>query len=242
MFGSALNISTIYFLAILLLILVLFVVVVFLIYFIFLEFSPDKKIHDAQSVKENAYRKAFSIIEEARGRSLKILQDSNAKAQKTLKDASFFNESSQILLNQQLKDMSDKQVSSLDVVSKQLLETYKKSVETEESKNIETLANVSKDLKDELLHEVDEFKEILHRETIESQQMVDQKVAAEFKKVEDEINAYKSRQLKKIDDTVYKILAVVSKDIFGRVLSLEDHQDLVLKSLEKAKDQSIFQE
>ncbi len=236
----ALTPSTIYFLSIIILLFILFVVIVFLIFFMFLEVSSTETEKSARKVKENAYNKAFSLIEDARNTSLKVMQDAQAKAQQILADSTSFSVASKNVLSKDLQDVASKQLSTFDTVSSQLLSEYKSALETQEKKNISTLEGMSTELKGELLHEVDEFKDILHRETIESQQMVDQKISSEFKKLEEEINAYKARQLHNIDDKVYKILAQISKDVFGKVLTIEDHQDIILKALEKAKEQGIF--
>ncbi len=215
---------------------VVFVILILTVSFILYEFTSTKKIKDAKKIKDGAYQKAFSIIDDARKRSLDIISESNLKAQKLLEDTQAFSQATKILMEKELKDVSDRQLKSLDSTSKGLLEMYKNVIAKEEDKNVETLESFSKDLKSELVTEVEGFKDILHRETIETQQMVEQKVNAEFKKAIDEISSFKAKRLKKVDDNVFRILVLVSKDVFGKILSMDEHQRLVLEALQKAKE------
>lgn len=216
--------------------LVVFVILILTVAFILYEFTTTKHLKVSKSIKDNAYQKAFSIIEDARAKSVDLIYQSNQKAQKLLEDTQAFNQATKVLLEKELKNVADRQLNSLDSTSKGLLEMYKKVIAEEEGKNIETLEGFTKELRSELVSEVDEFKDLLHRETIESQQMVEQKVNAEFKKAIDEISAFKAKRLKKVDDNIFRILVLVSKDVFGKMLSMEEHQQLVLEALKKAKE------
>ncbi len=91
-----------------------------------------------------------------------------------------------------------------------------------------------------MLDEVKEFADTLHKETIESQQIVEQKVQEEYKKVEGEIKQYKDEQMAKIEESIYDILHDVSHKVMGKALSLKDHEALVLEALEEAKRSNVI--
>jgi len=236
MFTAQINSDTYYLIGLGILCVVIVVILILTVSFILYEFTSVKKIKDAKKIKDNAYQKAFTIIDDARKKSLDIISESNLKAHKLLEDTQALSQATKVLMEKELKDVSDRQLKSLDSTSKGLLEMYKKVIAEEEGKNVQTLESFSNNLKSELVNEVEEFKDILHRETIETQQMVEQKVNVEFKKAIDEIAAFKNKRLRKVDDNVFRILVLVSKDVFGKILSMEEHQSLVMEALQKAKD------
>lgn len=55
-----------------------------------------------------------------------------------------------------------------------------------------------------------------------------------------EIEQYKNLQMMRVDEEVPKIIEAVSKEVFGKAISLEAHQDLVLEALKRAKMDGIF--
>lgn len=55
-----------------------------------------------------------------------------------------------------------------------------------------------------------------------------------------EISAYKEFAMRRVDEEVPKILERVSKEVLNKSISASEHQDLVMKALEAAKAEGIF--
>ena len=55
-----------------------------------------------------------------------------------------------------------------------------------------------------------------------------------------EIEEHQEKVLKRINESMYAILLRVSREVLGHALGLEDHQDLILKSLANAKKEGFF--
>ncbi len=56
-----------------------------------------------------------------------------------------------------------------------------------------------------------------------------------------ELEAYKAMRLKETEQTVQRIVQKASQEILNKSLSLDDHQNLVIQSLEKAKKEGVFE-
>lgn len=96
-------------------------------------------------------------------------------------------------------------------------ESYEKALQKElgklNEKNIDILNNISKDIVS----------------------MLKQKAEEDYSKVKKELEEYKGERLKKIDENIYNLLLDVSKETIGKALTFEDHQELILEALDKAK-------
>lgn len=55
-----------------------------------------------------------------------------------------------------------------------------------------------------------------------------------------QVEEYKNSKLKLVDEQVKKIVEKTSRDILGKTLSLEDHEQLIKNALEQAKKEGVF--
>lgn len=55
-----------------------------------------------------------------------------------------------------------------------------------------------------------------------------------------QVEEYKNSRLKLIDDEIKKVVEKTSRDILGKTLSLEDHEQLIKNALEQAKKEGVF--
>lgn len=70
-----------------------------------------------------------------------------------------------------------------------------------------------------------------------------QMVAARFvDSAHDEIEQYKRVQMLRVDEQIPKIIESVSKEVLNKAINLNEHQDLVMAALERAKADGIFSE
>jgi len=65
-------------------------------------------------------------------------------------------------------------------------------------------------------------------------------VANNFSKVEKELEEYKKTQMAKIDHEISEIVSAAAKEVIGRAISAAEQEDLVNKSLERAKRDKFF--
>ena len=235
------DVSSVYFTALVLIVFLLFFSMLLFVVFLYFHGFVGRSKKEEAFVKEENYNKALKLLEDARLRSLELLDTSSKEAAATLSKAQMLDADAKQQLESQLAALATKQFNTLDELSKALFSEYKRQVEEEKRKNIETLSNVSHDIENELVNEVKDFKNLLQKETIEKEKEVETRINADYSTIEKEMNEYRQRKLAKIDENIYEILADLSKQILGKALNLEDHQNLVLKILEDIKSQGVVQ-
>lgn len=203
-------------------------------------FMQQERNKDVEKIKNVAYKKAEDIVDGAKEASIRIIEESNAKAQETINSAKEISDASRNDIKRHLDEVSLKHIQLLESTSNELNNFYKQAIESQKGKSISTLQNLSHEIEGELAAEVDEFKEILHKETVDSQRMVEQKLQNEYKKISKEIDMYRDEKMRLVDTKIFQILAEVSKEVLGKSISLEEKQDLVFKALEDAKRKEGF--
>ncbi|KKU30639.1 MAG: Ribonuclease Y [candidate division WWE3 bacterium GW2011_GWA1_46_21] len=198
-------------------------------------FLKRERREEETEVKTTAYEKADEIMEEARKEALLIIETSNKKAQKVLLEAEEVSEESKESLENKMNEVSAKQWQELAQSTSEMVGAFKDLIERQKRENVDSLTDASEELRQQVLAEVEEFKTKLETETLKSQKIVEDKINAKYSQIETSLGVYKREKLKEIDEKVYDVLAEATKDILGKSLSVEEHRDLVVAALERAK-------
>ena len=85
-----------------------------------------------------------------------------------------------------------------------------------------------------------EFQTISHQLQTDLAAQLKQFHASLLPNMEKELDEYKKQRLKDAEQLISKIVQRASEDILNKSLSFEDHQKLLIESLEKAKKEGIF--
>jgi len=182
-------------------------------------------LHEEKSTtQKEMLKKSDLILEEAREKALKIVSDAN-----------LFEDSTKKLFEQELKRTAESQAKTLEKLSYDFLSVYQKELTDLKENNIKMMINISKDIENSVIAELKDFREILKKETFASQKIVEGKIEDAYKIAQKEIEDYRAERLKKVEDQIYEIIQNVSKVVLGKTLSLEEHEQLVMDALEKAR-------
>jgi F0F1-type ATP synthase membrane subunit b/b' len=77
--------------------------------------------------------------------------------------------------------------------------------------------------------------------TAAQEDAISKQVSSLIVEAKEEIDRYKKSRLENIDEAVADLIERVSKDILNRTIRIEEHEDLVWKALESAKNEGIFE-
>lgn len=88
--------------------------------------------------------------------------------------------------------------------------------------------------------EIDEFKSDLEKETFAVEADVKEKISQDYLNLERELEAYKAKKMQEIEGLALKIAKDAVYKFLGKSISLEQHRDLIVKSLEEAKAANVF--
>ncbi len=102
------------------------------------------------------------------------------------------------------------------------------------------MRDVSEDMKEEVVAEFEEFTDSLEKSTFDSEKLVEEQTRKEYEELRHKMKEYERNKLEKIDSNMLRIIARVSKQVIGDALSMEKHADLVMKSLQEAQEESLF--
>lgn len=211
----------------------IFILVIGLTVFAFLYARLLNKLHLAKKeedhLKEQLNQKATVLLETARDKAFQIINQAGLSALEIVGKTKVYDNKAKQALDLKLKDISDEFL----IIYKEMLEELKRD-------NINIFKIMSKDIEKDTLDEVKDFKEILCRETLASQKIVEEKIEKEYAQAEEELKAYKEAKLRKIDDSIYEILKTISKIVLGKAIPLEEHEQLIIEALNRAKKEGVF--
>lgn len=199
----------------------------------------QKLMSEQAKTEANLHKKAGELLENAQGKASAILEKAQTKALELINSAQFYNEETKHVFEDQLKAARQNQSLEFDETSKEFLESYKKAIEELKSGDIKDLHNISKSIEQDAEKQVGDFAKIIEEETVSAQKIVERKIEEEYRKVREEVDHYKATQLAKIDEQIYEIIKKVTAQALGKGLSLEEHEQLVVDALEKAKSELI---
>lgn len=129
--------------------------------------------------------------------------------------------------------IEEAQIKSHDIISKataldtHITNVFEANLAESSTKQIQSLEKITQE-------QINDFQKLIQQQTISSQKIIEDKMQTAYKQVEEEIEGYKKEKYASINDHIYTVLNFVSKQILGKTLSLEQHQELVLEELTKA--------
>lgn len=173
---------------------------------------------------------AAKIIDNAKNKALDIVAKANMSSNVASEN-----------FNEQAAKTASRQIKQLEKTTEEFTKLYEKVLHDLKFKNIEILQNVSEDIQTSALKEINSFRDSVERLTVSSEALVKKKIDSDYETAKKEIESYKENELKKIDNGIYALLEKISMLALGKALNLSDQEDLIIKSLEKAKKEGVFE-
>lgn len=214
-------------------------VAVFLILFLFYNLislflrilRKERANREVMKVHENAYEDALKILDEARVKSTRLFGDAQIKSQKMLGEAENITDEKKKELNRKLEALSFRQEEVFKQLGEGLVKSYKEALEKEKNESIRSLAETREMIKDEVLSDIDDFKDTIRKGTVEAQKQVEEKLKKSYEDVEREIAKYKEEKITALNGKIFQILANVSEKVLGKSVDQTGHEKFVLDTL-----------
>ncbi len=207
----------------------IFILGIALVCVVFLRLRSDGAFQESEKLLSEARKKAVKMINDANGRAIDIINKANLSA-----------DIASNTFNQQISHIASMQIKEFEKDSSNFIKLHHQMLLDLKSKNIELFHSLSKDIETNTVGEINNFKVSMENLTSESQNLVRKKINADYEAAKKEIENYKNEEFRKIEDQIYALLEKVSNLALGKTISLSDHEDLILKSLEKAKKEGTF--
>jgi len=199
-----------------------------------------KTLHANLNLKDEAYKKNADLLDIARAKAIKIIDDANNQALDIINKVTLSTDIASENFKENLARISSIQIKEFEKATSDFANIYSQVLKDLKTNNIEVFQNVSKDIEENTMAEVKNFKESMQKLTLFSQKEVREKINTDYLASKKELEDYKKEELQKIDSGIYELLEKITKEVLGKALSLADHEDLIEKSLEKAKKGGVF--
>jgi len=113
----------------------------------------------------------------------------------------------------------------------EIANSYRKALEKENNENIQTLAKTAEVIKNEVMSDIDKFKDSMRDRTYETQKKIEEKLQKSYEQVEEEIKQYKKDKINNIQENIFNIISEITEKVVGKSISLEDHENLIIDML-----------
>lgn len=193
--------------------------------------KKEKVSKEVVKVHENAYEEALRILDEARVKAARLFGDAQIRSQKMLSEAEDISDEKRKELNRKLETLSFRQEEMFKQLGEGLVKSYKEALEKEKNESIRSLAETREMIKDEVLSDIDVFKDTMRQGTVEAQKQVDEKLQKSYEEVEREIEEYKKEKIAALNRKIFQILADVSEKVLGKSVDQVGHEKFVLDTL-----------
>lgn len=168
----------------------------------------------------NRWRKgeeAEKLMSAARRRAMDILEGAKTTALQIMEKAQVEATTTGGVMGEEVKRVTDEELKEYKLV----------------------LQNISKGIESGAMRELEDFKKVLETETVEVQKSVAEKVEQKYKEVSAEIEKYKADQIQSLNNHAGQIIKDVVFKVIGKLISPEEHAQLITAALEEAKKQHV---
>jgi len=195
--------------------------------------ETDKRTREAE-------RLADEIVNHAHREALRIAKKSNEEADSILKTSHAFRTEAEKKFEKTLEEFSVREAERLSRAAQDLLAAYRTALENSKKTYLGNIDIISGMLTKEAYGGVSDLLAFLKGEIARYMKITDSEIVEARRTIARDLAAYREDKLKKINESIYKILLLVSQEVFGHALKIEEQEELVLQALEEAKKENFF--
>ncbi|HSW47660.1 MAG TPA: hypothetical protein VLG67_01125 [Candidatus Saccharimonadales bacterium] len=212
-------------------------ILVFVAYYFFRFNKIEKKLEEKENKSDIEYHK---VVDDAFAKERKIIEDATGEAQHIIQDTKYITSSSKEDVDEALAKMiQDIHKDTLET-ARQFMENYKSSLSQISMRSQADFQEVAKGLAEGLRGEVEAFANSTRQLELDLQKQVKDFHDNLLPNIEKELDEYKKVRMKQTEQTITSIVQKASQEILNRSISLDDHEALIIESLEKAKREGAF--
>lgn len=196
------------------------IVALFVIYYLIQLRKKEKELEKKEAETDKNYHK---IVDDALSQERKIITDATEEAQEIITNAQYVNKTSQATVDHALSKMVQDIQTDAVKAAQDFKTSYQTSLQQVATTSISEFQQVTRELQSDLHKQIQEFHSTL------------------LPGLQKELDAYKQSRMKQAETTITRVVQEVSQDILNKSISFEDHQKLMIESLDKAKKEGLFE-
>jgi tetrahydromethanopterin S-methyltransferase subunit F len=179
--------------------------------------------------EERKKESGLPVVEQAQVKAQKMVEDARVKAQQIINNAQIFSGNQANVLEKEVQNANRTNSAK-----------FEESLRLVQNETIKMLSSVPKDVSAALSTQLVNIRATIQTEIEKASSAAKAQVDNAYKKAEEEVQNYKVQRLKQIDDSIITILEDVSRKVLAKQISHDEHEKLVMKALEEAKEQHVF--
>jgi hypothetical protein len=191
----------------------------FIWYYLWDMHGKEKQVDEIRRKTDDNYH---HVVDEALAKERKILDDATNEATQIITKTQFLTDESKMSLDQTLAKMEEEIEKEAGGTSHEFTKTYSSSLQKLAAESLKEFQTITKTMETDLQKQTKEYRESL------------------LPGLQKEMDEYKKLRLAQADRTITHVIQEVSQEILNKSLSLEDHEQLLIQALEKAKKEGAF--
>jgi uncharacterized protein (UPF0333 family) len=201
---------------------------------IFWTYRQNKKVEkilhtQEKEIIEKAHKKAEEIILQAGDKAHQIVSQSEILKQELINS-----------IETNFKEVASKDLGLLENKSVEINEFYKNLLDSISTQHLKKTGETLKSIDEIVQKELADFREVLKKETVQSEDIVLKRANEEYVKIKKDIDAYREEKIKEINLAVNQMILKVSEEVLGKALNMNEHQKLITDSLEQALKEGLL--
>ena len=195
--------------------------------FYFWSLSKDRKsLREREqeiSVKQKQIEDQYNqIVDIANQQKRKILEETASKSSAIIANTQFITDSSKKLIEDALQKVIINIQQKAQTTSETYIESYKGYLDQTTQTTLRQFQNVAKNFEVEMQKQTTELKKYL---------------LASF---EEEVKKHQQERFNEANEKINEVVKNVSQKVLNKSISYEDHKNLIIEALEKARKEGIF--
>lgn len=191
----------------------------FIWYYLWEMHGKEKGIDEQRRKTDENYH---HVVDEALAKERKILEDAASEATQIISKTEFLTDESKNALGQALEKMEDQIEKDAGTTSHEFNKTYSTSLQKLAAESLKEFQTITKNMEVDLQNQTKNYRDSM------------------LPILQKELEEYKTMRMQQAERTVTHVIQEVAQEILNKSLSLEDHQQLLIEALEKAKKEGAF--
>lgn len=214
-----------------------FAIVAFVGYYFYRFNNQERDVETREKKLDSRYH---HVVDEALAKERKIIEDATIEAEEIIKNTKELSEHSVSIINQALEKMATDLNRTAGQTGNTLLSNYSTSLRDISNQSVNNLQTVTRAFEEALKKQTLDFQNAAVNLEADLEKQIKNFGESLLPTLERELEEYKTERLRQTEQLVKTVIQKASEDVFNKSISLEDHEKLILESLEKAKKEGMF--
>jgi hypothetical protein len=200
----------------------------------------DNALTKERKILEDATMEYHQIVEKALAEERVTLEKATTEADHIISSAEQINNATKDVIDKALKDLAIAIQKEAKDTAHTFMQSYQNSLKEISDQTLNDLKGVSKNLEGDLQKQLNDFQYVAKELETDLQKQLKDFHTSLLPNLEKELEAYKQVRMQQTEQLITKVIQKVSQEILNKSFSIDDHQKLLIDSLEKAKKEGVF--